>query len=545
MQGLLKILPGMANLSVRWKINLTVAVIFLMVIVLLMTYSYNADRSKNLELAVSHVKGMNTFYFDALNTMMLTGSIGDRAILRDKMLRRPGILDMRVNRGEPVKGQFGEGFPEEQPVDELDHRALKGESIVEVGEQNGHRTVTVIEPYIATNETRGVDCLMCHTVASGSVNGAIRITYSLQEADNLVMASLWKKFGVIAGLFVLGLIALSLLMNSIITKPITSMMERIKDIAAGEGDLTQMLDEQSQDELGELARWFNVFVNKLRTIIKDINGYTGELTTASEQMNQVTQQTGASVRQQQSETDNVATAMNQMATTVEEISRNAGEAASATSEANAEAAQGKKVVNETIESIDALANEVEKVSQVIQQLEEDSSGIGVVLEVIRGIAEQTNLLALNAAIEAARAGEQGRGFAVVADEVRTLAERTQHSTEEIHQMIERLQQGSKDAVEVMLHGKDRAAQSVEQAAKAGASLDIITSVIENIAGMNIQIAGAAEEHSTVSAEINRNVATINQAANQTAEDTNNLAQSSQQLTRMSEDLYTLLQQFKV
>ena len=531
--------------SVRFKINLTVTVIFLVVVSLLMIYTYISDRSKNLELAISQVKSMNTFYFDALNTMMLTGSIADRAILRDKMLRRPGVLDMRVNRGKPVKEQFGEGFPEEQPVDQLDHRALKGESIIEVGEQDGHRTVTVIEPYFATEDTRGVNCLMCHTVASGSINGAIRITYSLAEADSLAMINLWKKFGVIIGLFALGLVSLSLLMNTIVSKPLQSLVERVKDIAAGEGDLTQMLDQKSNDELGELAHWFNVFVHKLRNMIKDINGYTEELNGASEEMSAITQQTTTSVSKQQSETTQVATAMNEMASTVQEVSRNASEAANATNEANLEASKGRKVVNETIESIDSLAQEVEKAGNVILKLEEDSKGIGVVLDVIRGIAEQTNLLALNAAIEAARAGEQGRGFAVVADEVRTLAERTQSSTAEINHMIDRLQQGSKAAVDVMTQGKTQATLSVEQAAKAGASLDAIADMINVISDMNTQIASAAEEHSAVSSEINRNVTSINQAASQTADDAERLSQSSLQLTRMSGELRNLLQQFKV
>ncbi len=534
-----------ANLSVRWKINLNVALIFFIVISLLMAYSYIADKDKNMELAISQVKDMNTFYFDALNTMMLTGSIGEREILHKKMLRRPGILEMRVIRGEPVNSQFGEGTPGEQPVDGLDHRALNGESIIVEGEANGHRTITVIEPYLATENTRGVNCLMCHIVPSGSVNGAVRITYSLEQADSLMMENTRNKFAVIIGLFILGLAALSLSINRIITLPITRMMERIKNIADGEGDLTQTLKVKSKDEMGELAHWFNIFVGKLRTIIIDVNGFNDKLTNASKQMSQVTQQTEICIHQQQAETAQVATAMEQMSTTILDISRNAAEAATATIEANEEAVQGKRVVTETIESIDALSDEVEKASQVIEQLEKDSTDIGVVLDVIHGIAEQTNLLALNAAIEAARAGDQGRGFAVVADEVRTLAERTQQSTKEINHMIERIQQGSKNAVIVMLKSKDQAAQSVQQTARAGASLDVIGNLINNISDMNTQIASAAEEHSSVSAEINCNVATINKMAGQTAGDIENLTQSSQQLAQMSEDLYKLLQQFKV
>ncbi len=536
---------GMKKMSVRFKMNVTVCMIFVVVAAMIMGVSYKSNRDKNLDLGISQVEGMNTFYFDSLNTMMLTGIMSERSILREKMLRRPGVLEVRVNRGEPVNEQFGPGFPEERPVDELDHRALQGEKIIEVGEHEGERTITVIMPYEASDNTRGVNCLNCHLVEPGSINGAIRITYSLAEADAAAAANWWNQFYIVIGLFVVGLFTVSVLMNRVVAKPIHDVMERVKDIAEGDGDLTAKLDESSNDELGELAYWFNTFVGKLRTMITDINGYASELTTNAEHMSSVTHRTSNGVKQQQSETDQVATAMNQMSATVQEVARNASSAAAAANEADSEASQGKVVVKETIDAIDTLAAEVEKAGQVIQKLEEDSNGIGVVLDVIKGIAEQTNLLALNAAIEAARAGEQGRGFAVVADEVRTLAQRTQQSTQEIRSIIERLQSGAKDAVEVMVEGKSQASLSVEQAAKAGTSLDTITEVVTTITDMNTQIASAAEEHSSVAEEINRNVVNISEVANHTADDAAEVANSSKQLTKLADDLQSLLSHFKV
>lgn len=536
---------GMKKLSVRFKMNVTICLIFIVVAALIMSFTYVNDRQKNLDLSIAQVESMNTFYFDALNTLMLTGTMSERSILREKMLRRPGVLEVRVNRGDPVNHQYGDGFQEERPVDDLDRRGLLGEEVIEVGEHQGQRTITVVMPYKATEDTRGVNCLNCHTVPSGSVNGAIRITYSLEQADTLAMTKFWKQFAVIVSLFVIGLLTVSVLMNRVVAQPIRSVVERIRDIAEGEGDLTLKLDERSNDELGELAKWFNVFVSKLRHMIQDINGYASQLTDSAEHMSSVTQQTTIGVKRQQSETDQVATAMNQMSATVQEVARNASAAAGAANEADTEANKGKGVVKETISAIDSLAAEVEKAAQVIQKLEEDSNGIGVVLDVIRGIAEQTNLLALNAAIEAARAGEQGRGFAVVADEVRTLAQRTQHSTQEIRSIIERLQSGAKDAVEVMVQGKTQASRSVEQAAKAGLSLDAITDVVTTITDMNTQIASAAEEHSSVAEEINRNVVNISEVANRTANDATEVAQSTQQLSKLADDLQSLLSHFKV
>jgi len=529
---------GMKSMSVRFKMNLTVCLIFIIVAAMVLSLSYKNSRHENLAAGISRVQEMNTFYFDSLNIMMLTGTMSERSILRDKILRHDGVLEVRVNRGEPVNTQFGPGFAEERPVDALDHRALQGEQIIKVSEHEGHRAITVIMPYKATENTRGVNCLNCHTVPSGSVNGAIRISYSLAEADTLAMADWWKQFYVVIGLFIAGLFTVSVLVNRIVAQPIRNVVERIKDIAEGEGDLTTKLDDSSNDELGELAYWFNTFVSKLRTMITDINGYATELTTNAEHMSTVTDRTSTGIKQQQSETDQVATAMNQMSETVQKVARNASSAASAANEADNEASKGKIVVKETIEAIDSLAAEVEKAGTVIQKLEEDSNGIGVVLDVIRGIAEQTNLLALNAAIEAARAGEQGRGFAVVADEVRTLAQRTQQSTQEIRAIIEHLQSGAKNAVKVMVAGKNQASISVEQAAKAGSSLDTITQVVTTITDMNTRIASAAEEHSAVAEEINDNVANISKAANHTAE-------ASKQLTKLADDLQSLLGHFKV
>ena len=532
--------------TVRFKINLAIGLIFSLVVGLLIGYAYYTDRQNSLQLAIGQAKGMNAFYFDSLNTLMLGDAMEEREVLRQKMLELPGVVEVRMNRGDAVRKRYGDGLPSAQPVDELDRRGLAGESLVDISEKDGERIVTVVEPYLLTRDTRGTDCLECHRrIEPGTVGGAVRISYSLAEADAMALASLWQKLGVIALFMFLAMVALTRVLNRVVIRPVKEVVERVRDIAAGEGDLTQSLDERSGDELGELAHWFNAFVGRLRGMIGDIGGQVGELSGAAAEMTRMTEHTRASVLAQRSGTDQVATAMTEMAATVEVVARNAGDAAHAAARADEQAGKGRAVMEETIAAISRLADEVDAAAGVIQRLEQESSDISVVLDVIRSIAEQTNLLALNAAIEAARAGEQGRGFAVVADEVRTLAERTQHSTQEIQRMIESLQSGAKEAVQVMSRGRQQAGESVEAAGRAGATLDAITTDVDNIAAMSRQIALAAEEHSGVSAEINRNVVAINEAASTTADDSASVAAASQRLSEVAQRLGALVAQFKV
>lgn len=330
--------------------------------------------------------------------------------------------------------------------------------------------------------------------------------------------------------------------NSLMTS-----INRIKSSvrAISEGDYTTEVKLAAKDEMQQIASDMNIMIEKTNALVSQVISSANQVVISSDQSGATSEDTRDGVNQQNQELELIATAMNEMSATVHEVANNAASAAEATRNADTEANNGRAVVNQTIKSINKLSTEMQQASSVIKQLEDDSESIGSVLDVIRGIAEQTNLLALNAAIEAARAGEQGRGFAVVADEVRTLASRTQASTQEIQKMIEKLQQGARNAVKVMDEGNKQAKETVSQAAEAGTTLESITAAVNHITQMNEHIASAAEEQSSVAEEINRNVVNVRDIAEHTASNANKTAESSVYLKNVATQLQGLVSEFKV
>ncbi len=362
---------------------------------------------------------------------------------------------------------------------------------------------------------------------------------SAQDAEQDMRSMLWV---MIVGVGVMLVVAVNTYI--VIISPLRELRMRVRDIAEGEGDLTVHLDDSARNEFGELAGSFNTFIGKLRILIYKVQASAEQLAQSAEDMLRITEQTNVSIMEQQLQTDQVATSINQMASTVDEISHNAAQAENAARLADSDAKNGNAEVAQTMVSINALTDEIEKAAQVITEFEKDSSNIGGVLDVIKGIAEQTNLLALNAAIEAARAGEQGRGFAVVADEVRTLATRTQTSTAEIQVIIQRLQSGAKNAVQAMEEGRTRSQATVKQAEKTRDCLGSITAAVASISELNSQIASATEEQAATTAEVNRNVVVISDSAQATSGAASEMSAKGEALSHLARELRAQVMQFK-
>ncbi|MEH6344737.1 MAG: methyl-accepting chemotaxis protein [Bermanella sp.] len=374
---------------------------------------------------------------------------------------------------------------------------------------------------------------------------ALRAFNKTVKASNDAASNALATGLILSGVSIVIIVLISASIVVLITRNLNTMLESLKDIASGEGDLTKRIEQNSDDEIGALIHWFNQFMDKLHSSINDVVKSIEPLTRLSLDLREMTNKTAEITEEQSQATDDVTRSVDEMFSSVQNVAQNASSAASAAKEADAEAKAGRAVVTQSVESINDLASEVERAATVIGKLEADTENVGTILDVIKGIAEQTNLLALNAAIEAARAGEQGRGFAVVADEVRTLASRTQDSTQEIQRVIEELQSAARSAAEVMSHSQEQATASVEQAAKTDSSLATITEKVGSITSMNMEIADATGEQEKVSNSIKSNVEGIRINADKAVKNVQEVEAASDSLAEISNNLKEITGQFRV
>ncbi len=512
----------MNNLSLKWKILLSVTVTCILAVIVTTVVTVRAGLATTEDTIIEDTRTL-TQVLGISNIGAI--SFGDRTTVKtslEALTQSERIVNAVIySGGEPFAW-----YARDAESDALPRGIPRSPRDPGMVEQDGQIVMT--------------EAIMDGNTQIGSISARV----DMGELNNLVGEAVRDAIILI---IVISVIAASIayLVQASITKPVNQVVRALRDISEGEGDLTRRLPVSGTDEIAVLATCFNTFVERLHSIISSVADTAQEVSENVHMVSQLSNENESAIRNQQAEIEQVVVAIKQMANVVQDVTESVSETAEKAHQADQSAANGKQVVNATTRQIENLAAEIRRAAEVIDQLNKETVSIGSVLDVIRGVAEQTNLLALNAAIEAARAGEQGRGFAVVADEVRTLASRTQSSTTEIQEMIERLQVGAKKAVEMMAEGTTQAEASVEKAGEATSSLVDITELVSVIRDRTNQVAVASEEQSSATKQIEGNIDSISQVALSTAESSSRINSNTSSLAETAERLTGLVNRFKL
>ncbi len=649
------------NLSIRTKINIVVATGLLCVVGVVTAFVFYQERERVLQEAIDRTRDMTTLYFDGLNTMMLTGTMDQREILRTKMLSRPNVVNAYVIRGEPVIKQYGEGYASERPVDKLDHRVLSGEEIVEVTDTSEGRVLTVLSPFVATDNTRGVNCLQCHQVQPGAVNGGIRISYSLASLDSQINTSMITQALTNLLFFCMGIVVINLFLRRWLNAPLDALMnvvsrraegdveiradvngddelgrlgaafntmadkvnlsaQREHDVAedlrhkvdillnvvnrAAAGDLTGKVSFNGDDAIGELGVGLQKMINSLADMIDERRAAVEELQTKVDHIQgavtkaamgdltvrvnvhgddaigqlaqgvqgmidslnalvaqvqrsgiQVTSsatQIAASSKEQEATVSEQAATVNEVVTTATEISATAKELLHTMDEvANvAEGTARSAVSGQTgLQRMESTMHQVVEASSSIaaklEVLNEKASNINTVVTTITKVADQTNLLSLNAAIEAEKAGEYGLGFAVVATEIRRLADQTAVATWDIEQMVKEMQAAVTAGVMSVEKFTEEVRRSVDEVSSVGGQLAEIIDQVQALTPRFESVHEGMQFQSQGAAQIKQAIIQLSESAQHTVD---SLRQSHASIEHLNEAAYRLqtgVSQFKV
>jgi methyl-accepting chemotaxis protein len=528
--------------SLQAKIVLAISLVFLFVLMVSTGLTYRSEHQLAERIAMDKAKDMGRTYFDGVNRMMLSGTTDQKEDLRNAMLAQGSLQDIRiVHAGGHLRGMAKKDAP---PADELDRRALAGETVTAVTRVEGGRSVTHITPLKASSNYLGTNCLNCHQVPEGTVLGAVRATYSLEVLDGQIRGNLLTNALVNLVLYGTGLALVIWLLRRIVILPLLDMRGAMQRIER-EADLSHRLAVPGTDEMGILSQAINSMLARFNGSLALVADTSQRLSGTADQIAAVSERTAEAAGDQQAESSGAAHHVGDLKEIAREVGDSARHAAAASMETDREALRGIEMTREAIGGITSLLQEISQAAQAIELLNERSHNVSQVLDVIRGIAEQTNLLALNAAIEAARAGEAGRGFAVVADEVRKLATLSQESTRSIEDTVNLLQKEAGEAVQAMGNARGKAEHNHLQLEQAMVSLDQIVARIARIRDLNDSMSQAVERQCGLTENVNRRIQVVNDIAGRTAGEAVESRGMSEVLVSLARELNTLVGHFRV
>ncbi|HEX8964147.1 MAG TPA: methyl-accepting chemotaxis protein [Rhodocyclaceae bacterium] len=532
------------DLKIWVRLVAGISVILVVAAAGLVTWMTAKQRDTAIVQAQDFSMSVHRMTMSALTGMMITGTVAQRAIYLDQVRQSEDIRSLRVLRGAAVIKQFGPGEAGEADPDAVERSVIESKQpSFQVVDDNGGESLRAVIPVIAQKQYLGKDCLTCHVVPEGTALGAVSMRISLDKLNAEV-----REFRIMTMFAALGLILPVIAFvyfstRSSVTRPLEDVTRRLRDIAEGEGDLTQRLEAKGRDEIGEVAAAFNAFMEKLQAVIGEVKSSAAQVMHTVDELTVVSKRVATNSEQASQDAFAMAAQVEIMTFTLDSLTAQAEGVQQTSAESSEHAARGGEIIHSASAEMERVTAAVNESSQIIQALGEQSNQISQIVNVIREIADQTNLLALNAAIEAARAGEQGRGFAVVADEVRKLAERTSNSTQEITAMIEKIQGGTRLAIQSMESGVSRVGAGAALAQQAGVAINEITDRVSQVVSAVNEISSSLKEQAVSNGENAHKVENIARLSEENSAAFHDTAKTVQYIDELARNLGGLVGRF--
>ena len=535
----------MRNLKIWVRLVVGISLILLVAGSGLIAWTTMKQRATAIQQAQDFSMTVHRMTMSSLTGMMITGTIAQRAVFLDQVRQSEEIRSLRVIRSEAVINQFGAGSAEESQSDAVEKQVLQSrQPHFEVVDDKGSEILRAVIPVVAQKNYLGKDCLTCHVVPEGTALGVVSMRISLDRVNEAVRDFRIKILLAALGLIlpVMGFIYVSIKRS--VTLPLNDLTRGLHDIAEGEGDLTRRLEVKGEDEIGDAAHAFNAFMEKLRAIIGEVKSGAQQVLQTADELALVSERVAANSQQASNEAYSMATQVEIMTYTLDSLASQAEDVQRVSSESSRHSSHGSEIIHAAGTEMGQITATVTESSRIIQDLGQQSNQISQIVNVIKEIADQTNLLALNAAIEAARAGEQGRGFAVVADEVRKLAERTSNSTQEITAMIEKIQGGTRLAIQSMEAGVVRVGEGAALAERAGEAINQIKDGVGQVVSAVNEISESLKAQSASNSENAHKVESIARLSEENSNAFRETAKTVQYIDDLARNLGNLVGRFR-